>query len=163
MIGGGPGNVVFAIDRQKAQVIDKIGPVPVPHVPLFSANGNTAYVTGRGSNDLTFIDVPTRKIISKVDLGFNSHGLDLAPDRRQLFISSEAANLVGVFDTQSHTLTAKIPVGTFPHLVKLNKDGRFAFTNNMKANTVSVIDVGKRAVVATIKVGNGPGGIAILE
>ena len=53
-IGGGPGNVVFVIDRQKAQVLIKSAP-SCAHVPAFVLMANR--LRHRAKRDLTLIDV----------------------------------------------------------------------------------------------------------
>jgi len=88
-------------------------------------------------------------------------GTAMAPDGKELYVTSGRGNSVIVIDTETNTVLTTIPVGQRVWGLALSPDGKNLFTANGSSNDVSVIDVKARKEVTRIKAGDGPWGVAI--
>jgi YVTN family beta-propeller protein len=88
----------------------------------------------------------------------NTHGLELTPDNRELWVTSFIGNGLMVFDiTGSQPVyVTTVDVGDAPNWLTFSPDGRYAYSANAGANSVSIVDVATRKAIAEIKVGPVP-------
>jgi YVTN family beta-propeller protein len=88
----------------------------------------------------------------------NTHGLDLTPDNRELWVTSFIGNGLMVFDVTGRTprYVMTVPVGDGPNWLAFSPDGRFAYSANAGVDTVSIVDTAARKALAEIKVGPVP-------
>ena len=88
----------------------------------------------------------------------NTHGLELTPDNRELWVTSFIGNGLMVFDvsgSQPVYLTT-IEVGDGPNWLTFSPDGRYAYSANAGSNSISIVDTAARKAVAEVKVGAVP-------
>jgi YVTN family beta-propeller protein len=85
-----------------------------------------------------------------------THGLELTPDGKELWVTSCATGTVYVFDTARGEVVGNVRVGKGPNWVAFSPDGRSCCVSNVLSDDVSVIDRAKRKEVARIKVGKQP-------
>jgi YVTN family beta-propeller protein len=88
----------------------------------------------------------------------NTHGLELTPDNRELWVTSFIGNGLMVYDiTGSQPVyVTTVDVGDAPNWLTFSPDGRFAYSANAGSNSVSIVDVAARKAVAEVKVGAVP-------
>jgi YVTN family beta-propeller protein len=88
----------------------------------------------------------------------NTHGLELTPDNRELWVTSFIGNGLMVFDiTGSQPVyVTTVDVGDAPNWLTFSPDGRFAYSANAGSNSISIVDVAARKAVAEVKVGAVP-------
>jgi len=108
------------------------------------------YVVTKENNSLYIVDLVTRAVIQRLDLGGEGYTCRLSPDRRELYISCWGADKVLVFDTEKKAFAGEIAVGDNPNDLCLTRNGRWLFVANANDNSVSVIDIGQRKVVETL-------------
>jgi len=85
-----------------------------------------------------------------------THGLELTPDERELWVTSCGTDTMYVFDTAGQKIVGKVRVGQGPNWVTFSRDGRYCCVSNVLSDDVSIIDVAGRKEVARIKVGPQP-------
>ena len=88
----------------------------------------------------------------------NTHGLELRPGDRELWVTSFIGNGLMVYDITSakpRYLTT-VTVGDGPNWLTFSPDGRFAYSANAGANSVSIVNCDTRTAVAEVKVGPVP-------
>ncbi|MEO6731668.1 MAG: bifunctional YncE family protein/alkaline phosphatase family protein [Ferruginibacter sp.] len=105
---------------------------------------NLLYVVTKENNALYIIDLATKKIIYRLELGSEAYACLLSPDKKELYISIWGGDKILVFDTKKRTVITQIKVGDNPNELLLNKKGTYLFVANANDNSVSVIDIKKR-------------------
>jgi YVTN family beta-propeller protein len=108
------------------------------------------YVVTKDNNSLYVVDLSTKSILKRLDLGGEGYTCLLSRDKKELYITCWGCDKLLVFDTQNLRFTSGVPVGDNPNDICLSKDSRWLFVANANDNSVSVIDVRKRKVVETL-------------
>jgi YVTN family beta-propeller protein len=108
------------------------------------------YVVTKDNNSLYVVDLATKSILKRLDLGGEGYTCLLSHNKKELYITCWGCDKLLVFDTENRTFTAEVPVGDNPNDICLSKDNRWLFVANANDNSVSVIDVRNRKVVETL-------------
>jgi YVTN family beta-propeller protein len=145
--------------------------VPVGGVPrplAVTRDGRTLYCALSDLHGFVIADIGRRLVIKKIVLpplpaGIRlpvahtpTHGLELTPDGKELWVTSCATDAVHIFDTAAERITGKVAVGKGPNWVTFSPDGRYCCVSNVLSDDVSILNVKKREEVARIKVGKQP-------
>jgi YVTN family beta-propeller protein len=98
---------------------------PEPAVP------QKLYVANSAGNDLHIIDTATNKVIKRVEVGPNPHGLVATKDGKRLFLTIENENgeegeLVW-FDAITDCVTKRMKVGPRPNQLACTPDGKIVY------------------------------------
>jgi YVTN family beta-propeller protein len=167
---------VTSMGEDKVKLVDLKGlryaaEIPVGGVPrplAVTHDGKTLYCALSDLHGFVIADIPSRKVVRKVELpplprGVKlpvprtpTHGLELTPDGKELWVTSCATDTVYIFDTARGEVVGKVGVGKGPNWVAFSPDGRSCCVSNVLSDDVSVIDRAKRKEVARIKVGKQP-------
>lgn len=109
-------------------------------------------IVDRDSNDISFMDIGSRKIIGRVFLGnnVNPHMVMMSPDGRYVVTGGTRANKAYIIDTRTLTLVKSIPVGIAPEHLAFSPDSRFYYQGNPEGDSISVIDMASLRVIKTI-------------
>jgi YVTN family beta-propeller protein len=88
----------------------------------------------------------------------NTHGLELRPGDRELWVTSFIGNGLMVYDitSQPPKYVTTVAVGDAPNWLTFSPDGKFAYSANAGANSITVVDCDKRTALKDIKVGATP-------
>ena len=108
------------------------------------------YVVTKQDNSLYLIDLKTKAIQHKIELGTEAYTCLLSPDRSKLYISLWGRDKVVVYDTKNNLLADSVSVGDNPNDLCLSHNGRYLYVSNANDNTVSVIDLKKAKVLETL-------------
>lgn len=109
------------------------------------------YVVTKDNNSLYLIDLATRAILQRLDLGGEAYTCLLSKDKKELYITCWGCDRLLTFDTEKRSFTGDgIPVGDNPNDMCMTKDGRWLFVANANDNSVSVIDIRNKKVVETL-------------
>ncbi|MBD0296372.1 MAG: bifunctional YncE family protein/alkaline phosphatase family protein [Flavisolibacter sp.] len=108
------------------------------------------YVVTKEDNSLYIINLRTKEISGRYELGGEGYNCLLSATKKQLFISCWGCDKVLVFDTEKKVFGKGIPVGDNPNEMLLTKNNRFLFVCNANDNSVSVIDVRNGKVMETL-------------
>src|SRR5262249_51071930 len=92
-----------------------------------------------------------------------THGLELTPDEKELWVTSCGTDTVYVFDTSNKKIVAKVGVGKGPNWVTFSPDGRYCCVSNVLSDDVSILDVAKREEVARVGVGKQPKRLVVID
>jgi YVTN family beta-propeller protein len=142
------------------------GGIPRPYA--VTKDGNTIYSALTNLHGFVVSSVPEAKVIAKVDLpsappencplevDTPTHGLELSPDGRRLWVTSLADGLVYVYDAPSRKLLGHVAVGKCPNWITFSPDGKYAGISNSDTNDASIVDTETLHEVARVPVGKGP-------
>lgn len=158
-VGGGHDNriLVYSTENDKLQLKDsiqlgkkwpnRIGPAGM----AIDDTRKILYVVTRDDKQLYLVDLATREVITKYQLGGEAYTCELSPDRSELYISCWGCDRIYVFETESRKMVKEIPVGDNPNELLLNKKGDLLLVANANDNSVSVIDTKERRVIETLQ------------
>ena len=109
-------------------------------------------IVDRDSNDVSFMDIASKKIVGRVFLGnnVNPHMVMMSPDGRYVVTGGTRANKAYIIDTRTLTLVKAIPVGIAPEHLAFSPDSRFYYQGNPEGDSISVIDMASLRVIKTI-------------
>jgi YVTN family beta-propeller protein len=117
------------------------------------------YVANSLGNDIHIIDTATNKVIKRVEVGPEPHGLVATPDGRQIFLTIE--NTKGEegellwFDPGTDTVTRRMKIGPRPNQLACTPDGKIVYLPCDDASWW-VIDTVKATVIKKIQAGGRP-------
>jgi YVTN family beta-propeller protein len=88
----------------------------------------------------------------------NTHGLELRPGDKELWVTSFIGNGLMVYDISGerpkHAVT--VSVGDAPNWLTFSPDGKYAYSANAGVNSISIVDCDARQALKEIKVGPVP-------
>ncbi|WP_026463757.1 bifunctional YncE family protein/alkaline phosphatase family protein [Adhaeribacter aquaticus] len=125
---------------------EKIGPTGIE---LDNA-GNRLFVVTKENNSLYVLNLKTKAILSKVDLGHEAYSCLLSADKKTLYITLWGGDKVAIYDIATKKITGEIATESHPNELIQTKNGRYLFVANANDNSVSVIDTKANKVIETI-------------
>jgi YVTN family beta-propeller protein len=161
-------NKVNLIDLKSLTYLAEIPVGGIPRPLAVTRDEKTLYCQLSDLHGFVVADVPSRKVIAKVELpplprdvkfpvpNTPSHGLALTPDEKELWVTSCGTDTVYVYDTASKNIVGKVRTGNGPAWLTFSPDRKYCCVSNVLSDDVSIIDAAKRQEVARIKVGKMP-------
>jgi YVTN family beta-propeller protein len=109
-------------------------------------------IVNRDSNDISFMDIKSRKMVGKTFLGnnVNPHMVMMSPDGRYVVTGGTRANKAFIIDTRTTQLVKVIPTDIAPEHLAFSPDSRWYYQGNPDGDSVSVIDMQSLSKVKTI-------------
>jgi YVTN family beta-propeller protein len=109
-------------------------------------------IVNRDSNDISYMDIKSHKIIGRTFLGnnVNPHMVMMSPDGRYIVTGGTRANKAYIIDTRTLQLVKTIPVDIAPEHLAFSPDGRWYYQGNPDGDSISVIDMQSLSKVKTI-------------
>jgi YVTN family beta-propeller protein len=153
------------------KLLSYIAEIPVGGVPrplAVTRDEKLLYCALSDLHGFVIADVAQKKVIDKIELpdlpagaklpvpNTPTHGLELSPDEKELWVTSCATDTVYVVDTASKKVVGKVGVGSGPNWVTFSPDGNYCCVSNVLGNDVSIIDTAKRREAARVPVGKQP-------
>jgi YVTN family beta-propeller protein len=144
-----PSNVVV-FDAKTREIVKRI-PVEVnPYELVFSADGETLFVSNWASKSVSVIDTKSNRVVGTISVGANPNDMKLSPDGR-LFVACSNDNAVYVIDTKKRTvieriattLTAQTPEGSTPDALEIDAARKLLYVANADNNSIAVIHIGE--------------------
>ncbi len=116
---------------------------------------DTAYVSSVRDREIVVVDLPSRRITTRIKLTGNPSKMILDARGARLFVAMDNADAVAVINTRTHriaaTVTTVAPPGTFTHArayggaapnsLALSADERTLYVTNGGTNSIAVIDL----------------------
>jgi YVTN family beta-propeller protein len=145
--------------------------IPVGGIPrplAVTRDEKTLYCALSDLHGFVIADVASRRVTHTIELpklpadakfpvpNTPTHGLELSPDEKELWVTSCATDTIYVFDVGSKQIVGKVGVGKGPNWVTFSPDGAYCCVSNVLSDDVSILDVAKRQEVARLKVGPQP-------
>ncbi|HEY6215186.1 MAG TPA: cytochrome D1 domain-containing protein [Pyrinomonadaceae bacterium] len=131
---------------------------------VMTADNKRLYVSMPAANAVAVIDIPTWKVIDRINVGVMPMRLALQHDERYLWIDntagSSAESRVTVVDTVNLKVVKQLVTGLGHHEIAFSDDDSIAFVTNDETRTVSIVDVRTLKVLKQISTGVLPSAIA---
>ena len=123
------------------------------------ANGGAAtkgttkiYVTNSQGDDITVIDLASRKATDDIRVGRDVHGVCAPADGRRLFTTIESEKNLKIIDTATDEITAGIPLTGTPNQCASTPDGHYVDVPIRDGNSVDIVDIEQKKVVKVLPV-----------
>jgi YVTN family beta-propeller protein len=109
-------------------------------------------IVNRDSNDISFMDIKTHKMVGKVFLGnnVNPHMVMMSPDGRYVVTGGTRANKAFIIDAKTLELVKVINVDIAPEHLSFSPDSRWYYQGNPQGDSISVIDMVSLTKIKTI-------------
>jgi YVTN family beta-propeller protein len=153
------------------KTLNYIAEIPVGGVPrplAVTRDEKTLYCALSDLHGFVVADIPRRQVVQTVQLPplppgtqfpvprTPTHGLELTPNEKELWVTSCGTDTVYIFDTAGKKIMGKVGVGKGPNWVAFSPDGKYCCVSNVLSDDVSILDVAGRKEVARVKVGKQP-------
>ena len=122
-------------------------------VPIYGNSG--VGLPGTDGSSITVIDLASRKVVSKIDIGHGVRPHCAVFNRADglLYVTSEIDKEILVIDPRTLKILGAVPTGQpESHMLAISSDGKRGYTANVGPGTVSVLDLVARKTVAIIHV-----------
>jgi len=121
--------------------------------------GQFLWVTNASGNDVHVIDVATQKVVKRIEVGRNPHGIAVPDDASVVFIALEdfqspAGKLLWV-DPRTYEIKHQLDVGKQPNQIACTPDGKWVYVP-CDDGSYWVVDAEKREVATKIRTGGRP-------
>jgi YVTN family beta-propeller protein len=154
--------VLSAINTDVDEITARVTLGGKPASFTIDGHAKEAFVTQPEASRIDVVDLNSRAVIRRLDIGGQPFGIAASNDRK-LFVGDWSANCVSVIDAETGAQLGVVPVGRSPAHLVITKDDSRLYVANRESNTVSVIDAAKLAVISEIPVGGGPFALALLS
>ncbi|HEV7374006.1 MAG TPA: beta-propeller fold lactonase family protein, partial [Pyrinomonadaceae bacterium] len=156
---------ITVIDTKTDSVVETIKAGARARGIRLSPDGRRVYVAlstpsgqeyKEADNKIAAIDVESRKVVARYDVGSDPEQLAVSHDGKLLYASNENVGTASITDVQTGRLLSTLTVGIEPEGVTISPDGRWVYVTAETSNTISVIDTQTNQVVTTFLVGARP-------
>jgi YVTN family beta-propeller protein len=125
----------------------------IAYVPIYGDSG--VGKPGTDGREMVVIDIPSRKVIGRVDFGHGVRPHCPVFDRvnNLLYVTTELDQTVTIINPKTLKVVGSIPTGQKEsHMLVISHDGRLGYTSNVGAGSVSVLDMSARKTIAVIPI-----------
>lgn len=159
---------IDVIDLNKLAYAARIPVGGIPRPYAVSKDGKRLYVALTDLHGFVVASIPEQKVVERKELPpappascpleprTPTHGLELSPDGKELWVTSLADSGVYVYDIATKNISPEIHTGECPNWVAFSPEGRYVAVSNSGSDDCSIIDTRTRREVARVKVGKGP-------
>ena len=158
-------SLVNAVTEQQIATISEHMTIMHGHEAAASPDGRIAYIPiygnvgvgkpGLNGHEMLVIDLPSRKIIGRVDFGHGvrPHCVIYNKHDGLLYVTTELDQDVTLVDPKTLKVVGTIPTGQEQsHMLAISPDGTRGYTANVGPGTVSVLDIKARKTLAVIPI-----------
>ncbi|MGB2808656.1 MAG: beta-propeller fold lactonase family protein [Sedimentisphaerales bacterium] len=177
--GAVPNGWIHVVNLQTGEVADTLGAGHTPFAPVVSPDGKTLYVCNRFNNNVSVIDLASRKELTSIPVQREPVAAAITQDGKFLFVANHlpagaadgdyTAAIVSILDTGAQKMikTIEIPNGSNSlQGICIAPDGRHAYVTHilaryqlpttqlergwMNTNALSIIDISKKELLNTV-------------
>ena len=106
------------------------------------------------SNDVSVVDLKSRKVIATVKVGARPYVIAFA--HKRAFVTNQGNATVSVIELEQNKLIKTIKVGDYPEGLAADETGRYLYVSCWSDNILVRLDAETLSVSGQVEVGNGP-------
>ena len=110
------------------------------------------YVTNSQGDDITVIDLASRKATDDIRVGHDVHGLCAPADGHRLFTTIESEKNLKIIDTATDEIAATVALTGTPNQCASTPDGHYVDVPIRDGNSVDILDTAQKKVVKVLPV-----------
>jgi YVTN family beta-propeller protein len=126
-----------------------------PHMVLFDAAGDWAYVSVSTGGHVTAIKIATGETVV-IPTGKRVQGGVLSPDGKLAYITNSDSNTISILDTSNRKLVGEVKTGDGPNRVQITPDGKTLVYSLSRDNAAAFADVATRQELKQVKLSGSP-------
>ncbi|MEP7364269.1 MAG: hypothetical protein ABI972_13525 [Acidobacteriota bacterium] len=126
-----------------------------PHMVLFDASGQWAYVSNSTTGTVAAIEISTGKTLV-IPTGKRPQGSALAPDAKTIYITNADSNTISMIDATQRKVVGEIKTGNGPNRVAITPDGKTLVYSLGAAHAAAFADVATRKEILQIPLSGQP-------
>lgn len=119
------------------------------------------FVADQGEDTITAVDIPSRQVLSNIEIAAPPRLLALKPDGGEIFAFSPANSTLTILDASHDNVEQSFPTGKDPVAAVFKADSSVLYISNAGDGSVTALDVPNRTVMATTRIGVEPGALAL--
>jgi YVTN family beta-propeller protein len=110
-------------------------------------------IVNRDSNDISFMDIASKRIIGSTFLGnnVNPHMVMMSPDGRYVVTAGTRSNTAFIIDARTFELVKILRTGIGPEHLSFSPDSRYWYQGNPSDDSISVYDMQSMTTIRTIE------------
>lgn len=122
-------------------------------VAFAAMHGSTKiYVTNSEGDDISVIDLATRKVTADINVGRQVHGLCAPADGRRVFTTIESEDNLKVIDTADNKVVETIGLTGRPNQCASTPDGHYVLVPIRNGNSVDIVDTEQKTVAKVLPI-----------
>ncbi|MBV9181841.1 MAG: hypothetical protein JO356_11055 [Acidobacteria bacterium] len=110
------------------------------------------YVTNSQGDDITVIDLATRRATADIKVGEGVHGICAPADGRTVFVTVESEHNLKIIDTTTNAVVKSIPLTGRPNQCASTPDGHYVAVPIRDRDSVDIVDMKEKKVVKALPV-----------
>ena len=168
------------INRVDLKAMNYVHESPVDGDPrpfAISRDEKKMYVALTGFHGFAAINLAQNDALQRVDLPAGppppspcekfekdtpTHGLQLSPNGKELWVTSLPDSGVYVYDVASGKFSKEIATGQCPNWIAFSPDGKYVAVSNSASDDTSIIDTNTRKEISRVKAGRVPKRLIVL-
>jgi YVTN family beta-propeller protein len=147
---------IDVIDLNKMAYAERIPVGGIPRPYAASKDSKRLYVALTDLHGFVVVSIPDKKVVERVELPpappascplephTPTHGLELSPDGKELWVTSLADSGVYVYDIATKNISPEINTGECPNWVAFSPEGHYVAVSNSGSDDCSIIDTRTR-------------------
>lgn len=124
-----------------------------------SKDGNTLYVVAQDAGELLLVDVNSRNVFQRIQVGNYPYTVVLSDDGSKAFVSNQWADNVMIIDLENGVVSDTISTGNGPSGLMLSEDQKYLYVVNTFSSDLTVIDLDRKQETRRLSAGFNPTGI----
>jgi YVTN family beta-propeller protein len=117
-----------------------------------SSRSTRVYVTNSEGDDITVIDLKSRKVIGDIQVGERVHGICAPADGARIFTTVESQHNLKIIDTTTDKIITTIALTGRPNQCASTPDGRYVGVPIRDRNRIDIVDTELKKVVRVLPV-----------
>jgi YVTN family beta-propeller protein len=110
------------------------------------------YVGNSRGDDISVVDLASRKVVGDIKLGDRIHGVAVQSDGKRLFVTVESDRTLRIVDTATQQEVGSVKLSGRPNQVAVTPDGKYAVVPIRDGDKVDIVDVAKQEVVKSLPI-----------
>jgi YVTN family beta-propeller protein len=110
-----------------------------------------AYISNRGSDSISIVDLEKRTVISEVEVGNKPYGVVVSPDGETLYIAEQGSDRLSILDTKSLEITAQLDIEDRPSGLAILNDGSGLYITHLLKPLITVIDLSSTSISRSLE------------
>src|SRR5215472_4205527 len=119
---------------------------------LASSGSVRVYVTNSLGDDITVIDLASRKVIDDIHVGKGVHGICAPADGRRIFTTIESERNLKIIDTATDKIVNTVSLTGRPNQCSTTPDGHYVGVPVRDRNSIDIVDTELNKVVKVLPV-----------
>lgn len=120
------------------------------HLLALSPDSGTSFVTSRGSDTVSVVDVDTMEVTNTVSAGNGPEAVDVSPDGSTLWVGNNQSEDIYVYDAETMEKQYRIEAGYLPIRVRFHPDGQQVAVADLNGDRIVVYDAETHEKITSI-------------